>query len=50
MKMMTTEEQDQLQEAVGDNDTTKKDVKEEMTTARRIYHLFVSALLCKLLQ
>jgi len=50
MKMMTTEEQDQLQEAVGDNDTTKKAVEKEMTTARRIYHLFVSALLCKLLQ
>ena len=49
MKMMT-EEQDQLQEAVGDNDTTKNNVEKEMTTAHRIYHLFVSSLLCKLVQ
>ena len=42
-----TEEQDQQQAA--SDDMTKKDA-EEMTTACRISHLFVSALLCKLVQ
>jgi len=50
MKMMMTEEQDQLQQAAGNDDMTKNNVEKEMTTARRIYHLFVSSLLCKLVQ
>ena len=43
-----TEEPDQQQAA--SDDMTKKDAEEEMTTACRISHLFVSALLCKLVQ